>query len=287
MDLTARHIHEKQFHDAWRGYNQEEVDEFLDRVAEQMNRLERETAALQGRLRELDQMVEASRSTEDMLKKTLVTAQQAAEEAIATAKTKAEALVAEAETRAQRANDELKHRVATAEEEVRRKTAEVERQQLARRRETQQSIERLEAFETDIKRRLKAFLEQQLTALDTLVAKPAASSAGPTPAPHPQPAAEQAAAPPEKSPPPAAQPGAPGRLHATPSVRLDERPSGRAGTQPQQAAVATEDPELMEFTGEDEVEDFNPDNGDAARKRPLRGIFRRESRDEDWSEEES
>ena len=285
MDLTARHIHEKQFHDAWRGYNQEEVDEFLDRVAEQMNRLERETAALQARLRELDQTVEASRSTEDMLKKTLVTAQQAAEEAIATARTKAEALVAEAEARAQRANEELKHRVATAEEEVRRKTAEVERQQLARRRETQQSIERLEAFENDIKRRLKAFLEQQLTALDTLIDKPPAAAAASPPA-QTQAAAPQQQQPPREQPP--AQTGGP-RLHATPSVRLDEPAAGaqRLDTQPQQAAVATEDPRYMGFAGEDEVEDFSPENGDAARKRPLRGIFRRDNRDEDWSEEDA
>lgn len=284
MDLTARHIHEKQFHDAWRGYNQEEVDEFLDRVADQMNRLEGETAALQARLRELDQMVEASRSTEEMLKKTLVTAQQAAEEAIATAKTKAEALVAEAEVRAQRANDELKHRVATAEEEVRRKTAEVERQQLARRRETQQSIERLEAFETDIKRRLKAFLEQQLTALDTLVDKPASSG----PASPPRQKTEQPEQP--QQPAPIQDPGT--RLHATPSPRVERssESEGRVDTRPQ-AAVATEDAEHVELTGDDdevEVEDFvNSDNGDAARKRPLRGIFRRENRDEDWSEEGS
>ena len=283
MDLTARHIHEKQFHDAWRGYNQEEVDEFLDRVAEQLNRLERENAALQTRLRELDQMVEASRSTEDMLKKTLVTAQQAAEEAIATAKTKAEALVAEAEQRAQRANDELKHRVATAEEEVRRKTAEVERQQLARRRDTQQSIERLEAFETEIKQRLRAFLEQQLSALDGLVDK------GKTQAAATQ-AASQAAATPAVKEPATGAPEPAARPHVTPVARPSGGPTPQARaavetTQPH-VAVATEEPEFVDFGGDDaEVGDYvNAENGDA-RKRPLRGIFRRETRDEDWSEE--
>ena len=284
MDLTARHIHEKQFHDAWRGYNQEEVDEFLDRVAEQLNRLERENAALQTRLRELDQMVEASRSTEDMLKKTLVTAQQAAEEAIATAKTKAEALVAEAEQRAQRANDELKHRVATAEEEVRRKTAEVERQQLARRRDTQQSIDRLEAFETEIKQRLRAFLEQQLSALDGLVDKGKAQTAATQAAAQSAPAPVAADSASSSSPEPAARP------QATPAARPSPQasPQARAAvetTQPH-AAVATEEPEFMDFGGDEaEVGDYvNTENGDA-RKRPLRGIFRREARDEDWSEE--
>ena len=283
MDLTARHIHEKQFHDAWRGYNQEEVDEFLDRVAEQLNRLERENAALQTRLRELDQMVEASRSTEDMLKKTLVTAQQAAEEAIATAKTKAEALVAEAEQRAQRANDELKHRVATAEEEVRRKTAEVERQQLARRRDTQQSIERLEAFETEIKQRLRAFLEQQLSALDGLVdkgkAQAAATQAATQSAPAPTTAGSASAAPE-----PAARPQA--GPAARPAPQASPQPRAAVETTQPRAAVATEDPEFMDFGGDEaEVGDYvNNENGDA-RKRPLRGIFRREARDEDWSEE--
>lgn len=283
MDLTARHVTEKQFHDAWRGYNQEEVDEFLDRVAEQLNRLERENAALQTRLRELDQMVEASRSTEDMLKKTLVTAQQAAEEAISTAKTKAEALVAEAEQRAQRANDELKHRVATAEEEVRRKTAEVERQQLARRRDTQQSIDRLEAFEAEIKQRLRAFLEQQLSALDSLVDK------GKTQAAATQAAARPSAGPvAQQAPSPAL--GSAARPEATPATRPAADPSPQASAvseapQPH-ATVATEDPEFLDFGGDDaEVGDYvNPDTDDA-RKRPLRGIFRRETRDEDWSEE--
>jgi len=280
MDLTARHIHEKQFHDAWRGYSQEEVDDFLDRVADQMNRLERENAALQERLRDLDQVMSTSRSTEDMLKKTLVTAQQAAEEAIATARTKAEELVAEAEVRARRANDELKHRVATAEEEVRRKTAEVERQQLARRRETQLSIERLEAFETEIKRRLKAFLEQQLNSLDTLVDKSAtATTAAPSPAAPP--AVQQPGRVETTSRPPAAPAARPAPIAA-------QSVAPAAQTTAPQSAVATEEPEytdLRDGEGDVEVGDFTGgENGDA-RKRPLRGIFRRDVREEDWSEE--
>ncbi len=54
MDLTARDIHEKQFHDAWRGYNQEEVDDFLDKVAEVVDLLQRENVAVLGRVRELE-----------------------------------------------------------------------------------------------------------------------------------------------------------------------------------------------------------------------------------------
>ncbi len=270
MEVTARHIHEKQFHDAWRGYNQEEVDDFLDRVADQMNRLERENQALQDRLRELDQMVEASRSTEEMLKKTLVTAQQAAEEAIATAKAKAESMVAEAEERAQRANEEVEHRVATAEEDVRRKTAEVERQHLVRRREIEKSIDRLQAFETEIKRRLQAFLEQQLSSLDALVEKPEETPVAAA-ATAPQPPAQSTAA-------------SPPRLHATPAARMEaiEAAVGKPTHEPGPEHAVIELPDDVEI----QVDEYaHAENGDAARKHPLRAIFRRDAREEDWSDE--
>lgn len=54
MDLTPRSIQEKQFHDQWRGYNQAEVDDFLDRVAETLDRVQRENQDLRDRIQELD-----------------------------------------------------------------------------------------------------------------------------------------------------------------------------------------------------------------------------------------
>ena len=281
MDLTAQHVLQKQFHDSWRGYNQEEVDDFLDRIAETLTRLERENAALHGRLRELDHMVETSRSTEEMLKKTLVTAQKAAEEAIATARTKAERLVAEAEERARRANDELKTRVATAEDEVRRKTAEVEREQEARKREMQASVDKLESFETDIKRRLKAFLEQQLKALDALVEKP---QPAPAHVQHPAHVGE--------------------RLHASPSPRVKDEPHAEVAEAAQDAAEeSNEEDSSAEEAPRDEAavesrahhvevmddeidfEEYVREGEQEARKRPLRTLFRRDREGEDWAEE--
>ncbi len=169
--ISAREINEKQFHDAWRGYNQEEVDDFLDRVAEAIDGLHRENEALKERLTDLDQKIESSKASEEMLKKTLESAQVAAQEAITTARSKAEEIVRDAEERAQRARDELRMRVETAEQEVRQRTEEIEREQEARRREIQESVDRLQAFETDLKNKLHAFLEQQAAALDVLEAK--------------------------------------------------------------------------------------------------------------------
>jgi cell division initiation protein len=161
MELTGREVHEKQFNDAWRGYNQEEVDDFLDRVAEALDQLGRENAALKTRMAELDQAVAASRDTEEMLKKTLVSAQRAAEEAIATAKAKAEHLINQAEMRAQRAAEEASKR-----------TADAEREYAQRKQQLDASIDRLRAFEADLRKRLKGFLEQQQLTLETLNARP-------------------------------------------------------------------------------------------------------------------
>jgi cell division initiation protein len=168
MDLTARDINEKQFHDAWRGYNQAEVDDFLDKVAEALDNALRERETFRRRASELEQAVATSRDTEEMLKKTLVTAQQAAEEAIAKARAKAEQLVTDAEERATRANEEARDRAQTLEEEVRQRNADAERRHTAKTREYEASIEKLRSVEAEIKQRLRAFLEQQMGALEQL-----------------------------------------------------------------------------------------------------------------------
>lgn len=216
MDISARDVHEKQFHDAWRGYNQEEVDDFLDRVAETLDRLIRENRAFHQRIKELDQTVATGRETEEMLKKTLVTAQKAAEEAIAQARAKAETLIAEAEARVTKANDEAKVRLTALEDDLRRKTLDADRTHAAHKRDLEASIERLRSFETELKQRLKTFLEQQLRALDTLVGqpRPQTTAAPTTPQASPQPTPQSA---PQTPAPAGAQ-----RLHATPSPRATD-----------------------------------------------------------------
>jgi DivIVA domain-containing protein len=173
MDLTSEEVNDKQFHDAWRGYNQGEVDDFLDRVAETIDRLQRENADLTKRVGELDQAVAASRETEEMLKKTLVTAQQAAEEAIAKARAQAEELINAAEARVHASESEVRERLDQAEAEARRRAADTERDLATKRRESEERIAGLRAMESNVKQRLRAFLEQQLRALEALGANDA------------------------------------------------------------------------------------------------------------------
>ncbi len=168
MDVTSQEIQEKQFHDAWRGYRQEEVDDFLDQISEALDRALRENAALKERNHELGQAVATARDTEEMLKKTLVTAQRAAEEAIASAQAKADVIVADAEERAGRLGAELEERKHNADAEIESAMEAAEKENEQKRRELDGTIERLEAYEGELRLRLKTFLEQQLEALNVL-----------------------------------------------------------------------------------------------------------------------
>jgi cell division initiation protein len=256
MEISAREIHEKQFHDAWRGYSQEEVDDFLDRVAESVDRLFRENVALHQRVKDLDQTVATGRETEDMLKKTLVTAQKAAEEAIAAARAKAEQLISEAEQRVAKANEEARVRMSSLEEDLRRKTLEADREHASHKRDLDTQIERLRAFEIELKQRLKTFLEQQLRSLDTLATD--AKAARPSPGQ------------------PATQPGAPQthpthqRLHATPSQGRADK-TGSPGRPPEQRRDEARD-EVSEV-------ELPEDATASTHRRGLRGLF--------WGDDES
>ena len=179
MDVTPKHINEKQFRDAWRGYNQEEVDDFLDKVAEVLDNTQRENQALRGRNLELEQALSTTREAEEMLKKTLVTAQRAAEEAIAKAKAKAKQLVDEAEKRASGANEEARRIIEDAESNAKRKTLDIERMSQSRRQELDSAIARLSAYQSELQTKLKRFLDEQQTSLESLIEAEPPSASGP------------------------------------------------------------------------------------------------------------
>ncbi|MEW6189676.1 MAG: DivIVA domain-containing protein [Actinomycetota bacterium] len=100
MKLTPLDIHHKEFRRAIRGYNEEEVDAFLDEVAEEFERLFKENIELKEQLEKLQEKVTQYENIEQTLQKTLVTAQKMAEEVQANAKKEAELIVKDAELKA-------------------------------------------------------------------------------------------------------------------------------------------------------------------------------------------
>ncbi len=111
MAITPMDIHNKEFSKSFRGFNPDEVDQFLDEVVEDYERIYKENLELKDRINVLTEQISQFKLMEATLKETLVTAQRAADETTAAAQKKAEVIVAQAEDQAQRiinkANDEV------------------------------------------------------------------------------------------------------------------------------------------------------------------------------------
>lgn len=106
--VTAQEVHGVAFDKGLRGYSMEQVDDFLDRIAEQLEADEKKIAALNAnndelkdKLLELAQKLEGYRNDEDALKSALLNAQRMGENVIKEARQKADALERESRIRSE------------------------------------------------------------------------------------------------------------------------------------------------------------------------------------------
>ena len=167
MEITPRELRDVEIAEAFRGYNREVVNDLLERAAATVDASNERVHELSERLKAAQLEADRSRETEDILHRTLLLAQRAADEAVAEAQQKARAmmeeaeleshkLLAEAQTEAQQRGDEERMRL------------ESEVIDLAARRDTLLTdVDTLTQFETDYRDRLAAALEQDLEALRT------------------------------------------------------------------------------------------------------------------------
>jgi cell division initiation protein len=100
MKITPLDIRHKEFKRGLRGYSDSEVDEFLDQVADEFERLFKENMDLKERVEALDEKVSGYKRIEDALQKTLVSAQASAEEVKQNASKAAQLVLHEAELKA-------------------------------------------------------------------------------------------------------------------------------------------------------------------------------------------
>lgn len=115
--LTPQEVSERAFSKAsFGGYNMAMVDEFLDLLTEDYTTLYKENATLKAKMKVLVDKVEEYRSTEDAMRKTLLTAQRMADELVAQAEAKKSDLLKNAEKDAQL-------RMAELEQEIRNEQA--------------------------------------------------------------------------------------------------------------------------------------------------------------------
>ena len=100
MKLTPLDIRHKEFKRGMRGYADVEVDEFLDQIADEYERLFKENIDLQDRVESLEEKVAGYRRIEETLQKTLVNAQASAEEQKQNANKQAQLVLQDAELKA-------------------------------------------------------------------------------------------------------------------------------------------------------------------------------------------
>jgi len=127
MKLTPLDIHHKEFRHALRGYNEEEVDQFLDQVADEFERLFKENIDLSERLEALQNKVNDFEMQRQTINNTLMTAQRSADDIISRTNIEAEGIVAHANERAKEiVNDALAKKQQVRGELLRIKQAEEE-----------------------------------------------------------------------------------------------------------------------------------------------------------------
>ncbi|MDB2086269.1 MAG: DivIVA domain-containing protein [Clostridium sp.] len=105
MKLTPMDINNKEFKRGLRGYNPEEVDEFLDEVVENYEELYKDNSKLREKVASLTEQIEHYSKIESTIQNTLVLAQNAADQAKSSAEKEAELVVKNANETAQRIVD--------------------------------------------------------------------------------------------------------------------------------------------------------------------------------------
>lgn len=141
--LTPLDIHQKEFRNAFRGYNTQEVDEFLDQVAADYEALYKSNIELKEEIERLKEKLNEYQKMNEAVQQTLLMAQQAADEARASAEERAKLTLERAKMKAKEILDEAQERV----------------------RSRERRIEELKALEDSFRARLRAVIESHLELL--------------------------------------------------------------------------------------------------------------------------
>ncbi len=100
MKITPLDIQQMVFRSKFRGYDKEEVNRFLEELAETVEALNRDNAILREKIVFLEQQMTELKRTEATLSNTLVSAQSLAEDVKRTAQREADLVMKEAELKA-------------------------------------------------------------------------------------------------------------------------------------------------------------------------------------------
>lgn len=97
MAITPNEISNKDFKKVFRGYDIDEVDEFLEQLVDDYEKIYKENLSLKERINLLNEKIEHYSNIESTLQNTLVLAQKAAEQAKENSKRDAELIIKDAQ----------------------------------------------------------------------------------------------------------------------------------------------------------------------------------------------
>ena len=165
MDVTPQELRGSEIKEAWRGYHREEVDDLLERAAVTIEHLGQQLSTASARpapAAPAAAPVTVSRDDADVLQRTLVLAQRAADEAVGEAQAEARRLIEESEARAQALVGEAEasaRRIAESE----RRRLESDIQELVTRRDALQAdADAIEDYARAYRDRVRAAIESDL-----------------------------------------------------------------------------------------------------------------------------
>lgn len=144
MPLTPLDIHNKEFSRRMRGYDDDEVNEFLDQIIKDYEALIRENKELKGEVSQIQERLDHFSNIEETLSKTIIVAQEAADEVKTNANKEGQLIIREAEKNADRIINEA----------------------LMKARNTEMEIEELKKQASVYRARFRTLLEAQLDMLN-------------------------------------------------------------------------------------------------------------------------
>jgi len=118
MSLTPQDIQSQQFHVRFRGFDVDEVDDFLEKVAENYLMVIQENKQLRERLDDMKNELNAYRDQEKSFQKAFVSAQQIAEDMKSKSEQEAKEIIVTAERDADQLRNEAHEEIAALEEQV-------------------------------------------------------------------------------------------------------------------------------------------------------------------------
>ena len=139
VPLTPLDIHNKEFSKSFRGYDEDQVNEFLDQIIKDYEALIRQNKEFEEKIGNLNEKLSHFSNIEESLSKSIIVAQETAEEVKSNAKKEAQLIIKEAEKNADRIVNEalIKSRNISIEIEELKKRASIFRTRFKTLLETQ------------------------------------------------------------------------------------------------------------------------------------------------------